>query len=117
MNITLGLSGTVGSFLQSTATPDITLGVTASGVTPGVGSLSTVLALAGAPQLSGGTLTPTASAGLQLTLVGSSVMGAGSLVNTTLNLTGVPAIKIPNLATEMRLSFETDEIRLFFRKG
>lgn len=117
MDITLGLSGTVGSFLQSTATPGIALGLTGAAVTPSSAILTTVLGLSGAPEVSGGTLTPSATAGLQLSLAGSPVIGASSIVDATLGLTGIPAIKIPNLATEMRLSFTTDEIRLFFRKG
>ena len=117
LTLTLGLSGTVGSFLQGLANPAITHGLSASGTISGASNLRTFLALSGSPTVSGGTVTPSASTGLQLSLAGTAVLSTQSILDITHDLTGAGITKVPNLATDMRLSFETDEIRLFFRKG
>lgn len=118
-SLNLGLSGTVGSFLQGTATETLVLGLTGAGSSPGSATLSAQLGLTGAPTVSGGTLTPTTSLPLTLSLSGAPVMIAGSLLDLTLGLTGTGITPIPvsSQARTMRLTFETDEIRVFFRKG
>lgn len=119
LSLALGLSGTVGSFLQGTATETLVLGLTGAGANPGVATLSAQLGLIGAPTVSGGTLTPTASLPLTLSLAGVPVMISGAIVDMTLALqgTGIASIPLINQAVGMRLTFEADEIRTFFRKG
>lgn len=117
MDIHMGLSGTVGLFLQAAATPAITLGLTGAGVVPGRASLSTVLGLSGAPDVSGGTVNPSASLSHTLTLTaGLTGLGFGTL-GMVMDITGTGQYAIPTLATQMRLSFSADEIRTFFRRG
>ena len=117
MTLLMGLSGTVGSFLQANATPGITCGLTANPASPGAATLDTVLTISGAPMVSGGTVTPTAvlthTLGLSAALTGLGF----ATTDILMDLTGTPIAKVPNLATNMRLSFEADEIRLIFRRG
>lgn len=117
LSLLLGLSGTVGSTLQGTAIETLVLGLTSAGTNPAIGTLTAQLGLTGAPTISGGTVTPSASLPLVLSLAGVPVMVSTAICDLTTTLTGDGGSKVPNLARDMRLSFSSDETRLFFRKG
>jgi hypothetical protein len=113
-----GLSGTIGTTLQGTATPAISFGLPAAPSIVTSANPRITLALAGSPiTVSGGTITPTAVAGITLSLNGFAIPLATAVCDIATDISGTPITSVLNLATQMRLSFEADEIRLFFRKG
>jgi hypothetical protein len=112
-----GLTGTVGSTLQGIGAPDITLGLNASPLIAITGKPGIVFALAGTPITSGGTVTPTAVTNFTFSLNGTPSQTTSAVCDMALGLKGTAITSVPNLATDMRLSFECDEIRVFFRKG
>jgi len=117
LSLLLGLSGTVGGTLQGNAVAGILHGLTgALSVLPS--ATETILCgLTGTPTLSGGTLTPTGSVAITLTLSGQAVATATAVCGTQLNLSATGQYAILTLATQMIVSFSTDEIVTFFRKG
>jgi hypothetical protein len=119
LGILMGLSGTVGTFLQSTAIPGITMGLTASLASPATASLSTVFTIAGSPTISGGTVSTAATHTIQMSLNGAPIFVGRASLDMDLNLTGIGTLAIPfeNQARTMRLTFECDQIRTFFRRG
>jgi hypothetical protein len=119
IGILMGLSGTVGTFLQGTATPAITMGLTANLASPSSASLTTVFTIAGSPTISGGTISTAATHTIQMTLNGAPLFVDRSSLDMDLGLTGIGILAIPfeSQARTMRLSFSADEIRTFFRKG
>lgn len=119
LDIVFGLSGTVGSTLQGNGTLGINLGLSASLIPSGIGTLTTVLGLSGSPTISGGTITPTGSAGISLRLTAIPVMAMNGLADISLDLDGLGTALTPidSQATQMRLTFSADQIRTFFRKG
>lgn len=117
LSLLLGLSGTVGGTLQGNASAGITCGLTGGLYALPSATETIVCGLTGIPTLSGGTLTPTASIPLTLSLSGQSVMIDAAICGLVLNLTATGQYAIPTLATQMRLSFSSDEIRTFFRRG
>lgn len=117
LGILIGLSGTVGGTLQGNASADIHCGLTGSlQVVPGA-TQTIVCGLAGTPTVSGGTLTPTANVDLIFTLAGQPVSLSAALCDLKLDLAAAGQFAIPTLATQMRLTFSSDEIRTFFWRG
>jgi hypothetical protein len=113
------VSATVGSFFDGGA-----VSVTGTGSVTAAGSFGDIPlfiggsgSVTGIPTITGGTITVSAtaqgiglcSASMPLLIEQASLMGTG-----TVTATGETAVT--SLATDMRLSFESDEIRLFFRK-
>lgn len=116
--IQMGLAGTVGSSFTSAANLGIAMGLTGALASSNTAIQGLKLDLSGAPTISGGTLTPTANLGFTLGLVAGPVaLGSQANLDMTFALQSAPSTSVLNLATEMRLSFSADEIRLFFRKG
>lgn len=119
LGILMGLSGTMGSFLQGTATPAITMGLTANLATQATATLRTNLSIAGSPTISGGTISTAATHTIQMSLNGAPIFVDQTSLDIDLDAsaTGVIVIPFENQARTMRLSFSADEIRTFFRKG
>jgi len=116
--IQMGLAGSVGTSFTSSANLGIVMGLTGSLTGNLIAAPDIQLGLSGAPTISGGTLTPAANVGMTLGLTSTlPAFAAQANISLNFNLASVPGIAVPNLATDMRLSFATDEIRLFFRKG
>lgn len=114
---TFGLTGTVGSTLQGIGSPAMTFGLTGSPLIAITGNSALTLGLAGTPVVSGGTVTPAALTSISLNLVGAGLLPAQAICDTQVGLQGTGFPHIVGLATQMRLSFSSDEIRTFFRKG
>lgn len=118
-SILMGLSGTVGSFFDGGA---VTLGTVfgLSGATaPSVAaSLPINFAIVGVPTITGGTVTPSASTGIVLGLAGMPILVGRATADIALTVNGVGVILAPPPVTiaSMALSFESDTMRLFFRK-
>lgn len=112
-----GLTGTVGSTLQGQANAAMTFGLTGSPLIVSSANAALTLGLAAAATLSGGTLTPVAQIGIQLDLNAAPFLGSQAICDTQLGLQGTGFPHIVGLATQMKLSFSSDEIRTFFRKG
>lgn len=117
--IHIGLTGTVGSFIQSAAAMPLSIGLTGHGNMLVAGPFSVSIGLSAAVTISGGTVAPTSNLSLTTTLNGAAVaLSDLSLSLTTqVGLVGAAEITEPGLATGMRLSFGADQIRTFFRKG
>jgi len=112
-----GLTGTVGSTLQGQANSAMTFGLSGSPIIVSPATVGLNLGLTAAATLSGGTLTPTAQVGIRLDLTAASFLGSQAICDTQFGLQGTGFPQIVGLATQMRLSFSSDEIRTFFRKG
>jgi len=115
LTLALGLSGTVGSFLQGTGSCDLTLGITGAASVPAQGTLPLTLGLSAAADLSGGTLTPTAMAGLALSLNGAPLIGSVASLDLSLDLQPTSELIFGSAATQMRVTFQGDSIRMFFK--
>jgi len=115
---TLNSGWTVGSTLQGAVSFAITSALTGDLRAAPVCALGLVSAISwGVPNISGGTLNAGVSFALQSALLGTPIFVDGVSFDAHTDLQATARIVIPNLATEVRLSFETDEMRLFFRKG
>jgi hypothetical protein len=119
LGITFGLSGTVGSTLQGIASPGISFGLTGSLQSIHSAALTTNLGIAGAATISGGTVNVAASIGLQLNLATAPVMTSVASADMDLDLHGIGLALTPTTSqvATMRLTFEADQIRTFFRRG
>jgi len=107
LGLALGLSGTVGSFLQNSATFAVTFGVTGQVTALPTASISTILGLSGAPIISGGTVTPSASVGLTFGVSAASAVFANNgtmAVSIKLTATGTQFGQAANLPTVPYLS-------------
>lgn len=115
-----GVTATVGSFFDGGV-------LTINGVGTAIGTgrpvpPATLIAglgnLTAIPIISGGTISSAAQInGLGGISASFPVLAASVIANGQGDVQGTGGLAIPILATQMRLSFAADEIRLFFRKG
>lgn len=114
-----GVTATVGSFFDGGA-----LSISGSGAVSAAGQFASTALVAGVgavsavPTISGGTLSLSATvAGRGDFAVSRPVLSALAIVDGSGGIQAAGSLAIPTLATQMRLSFSADEMRLFFRKG
>lgn len=112
------LSGTVGTVFQGIGALNAQGGLTVSGVLLDTGKLIALGNLAATGQVTGGVVTPSALLAAHGDLV---ITGASFALNANLSgqgdLSGFGFPQQVGFATQMRISFSADEIRVFFRKG
>jgi len=116
-DIRFTVTGTVGSTLQGVGNANIALGGAGAAIATTTAGVSLFLNITGAATISGGTLTPSGSTKIALSLNGNSVLGTSTLADIHFDVHGQGFPQIVGLATQMRLSFSCDEIRTFFRRG
>lgn len=119
LGIKFGMTATVGTSFNGQANFDTVFGLTASPtVVTGIAPLDIKFGLSGAPSISGGTLTPTTNLEINLDMAASPRFVDRANLDITMNLNGTAVIAAPPPVTiaSMALSFESDTLRLFFRK-
>jgi len=115
--VNLGLSGTVGSFFDGIGTVTITHGLTGPAAILTGANVGLILGLAGSPIISGGTISSAANLATNLDLSSAShALGTTSLLAMTLGLTGSAFSETASIVESMTLNFESDSMRVFFRK-
>lgn len=121
-DVLMGLTGTsaAGGFLQGTAALGTTLGLTGSVQIVGITAAPDIhLSIAGLPTISGGTVSSAATLDTRLSLNGAPVLTSIAAADIHLDMhgTGIALTSTSSPAASMRLTFEADEIRTFFRRG
>lgn len=116
-DITFGVAGTVGTTLQGIGNASTNLDATGAAAAKTTAGVSLFLNLTGSATISGGTLTPSGTTAMSLTVNGSAVLNTPAIADFHLVVQGTGFPDVVGLATDMRLTFECDSIRTFFRKG
>jgi len=114
-----GVTATVGSFFDGGAVTLAGIGtVSGAGVFTSAAFLAGFGSLSAIPVISGGTISSAATvAGIGIVTGAIPIqMAIGSLEGMG-DILAIPSVGVPNLATQMRLSFGADDMRLTFRKG
>lgn len=117
LTTTLGLSGTVGPFLDGIASVGIQHGLSGAGSISTPAILATQLGLAGAPTITGGTIDSTAALTISMGLTAPERIGSFAVLDVGLALLATGSVHFETVVTDMRLTFAADEIRLFWRKS
>lgn len=114
--ITMGLSGTVGSFFDGQGSVTITHGLTGAPVTLTAANVGMQLGLTGTPIISGGTISSAANLATTLGLTSAShSIGTTALLAMLFTLSGSAIVETASLVESMTLTFESDLVRTFFR--
>jgi len=112
------LSATVGTVFQGIGGLNAQGGLTAAGSILQSARLDGTGSLSAAGIVTGGIVTPTATlAGIGILSITGAVLASDANLIGTGDLTGFGFRQAIGFATQMRLSFSSDEIRTFFRKG